>query len=94
MEKIDVNSAIKFRNKQWENNKYIPKWVNIKDVDLDHFCTRPDIAQKCWYNFCKYLKKEKVNLSKYIFIEPSAGLGAFYNLLPEKRRIGIDKTAV
>ena len=90
MEKIDVASAIKFRNKKWKNNKYIPKWVKINEVDLDHFCTRPEVAKLCWEKFCKYLKKEKVNLSQYIFIEPSAGLGTFYNLLPKNRRIGID----
>lgn len=90
MEKIDSVSAIKIRNKSWEENKYIPKWVNIEEVGLDHFCTRPDVAKKCWENFCKYLVKEKVNLSEYNFIEPSAGLGAFYDLLPKNRRIGID----
>lgn len=90
MSKVDVASAINFRNKKWKDNSYIPKWVNIEEVDLDHFCTRPEVAKKCWDIFLKYLKKEKVNLSKYIFIEPSAGLGAFFNLLPKKRRIGID----
>ncbi len=88
--KPDYASAIKLRNKSWEQNKYIPKWVKINEVDLDHFCTRPDIAKICWEKFLKYLKKEKVNLSNYTFIEPSAGLGAFYNLLPKNRRIGID----
>jgi len=90
MEKIDIDSAIKFRNKKWQDNKYIPKWVNIEEVDLDHFCTRPEVAKVCWDKFLKYLKKEKVNLSEYTFIEPSAGLGAFYDLLPKDRRIGID----
>jgi hypothetical protein len=90
MEKIDTASAIEFRNKKWKDNKYIPKWVNVNEVDLDHFCTRPDIAKKCWDIFLRYLKKEKVKLSDYTFIEPSAGLCAFYNLLPKNRRIGID----
>lgn len=90
MAKIDVASAIKFRNKKWKNNSYIPSWVNIEEVDLDHFCTRQDVAKKCWDKFLKYLKKEKVDLTEYTFIEPSAGLGAFYDLLPVNRRIGID----
>jgi len=84
------SSAIKIRNKSWEGNGYIPSWVNIEDVGLDHFCTRPDVAKKCWDKFLKYLEKEGVNLSEYTFIEPSAGLCAFYNLLPKNRRIGID----
>lgn len=90
MEKNEYSSAIKIRNKSWKESSYIPNWVNIEEVDLDHFCTRPDVAKICWGKFLKYIKKEKVNLSKYTFIEPSAGLGAFYNLMPKKRRIGID----
>ena len=90
MTKIDSDSAIQLRNKRWENNKYIPKWVNIKEVGLDHFCTRPDVAKKCWEKLRKYLEKEKIVQSEYTFIEPSAGLGAFYTLLPKNRRIGID----
>jgi len=87
---IDNSSAIKIRNKSWEKSEYIPKWVNIEEVDLDYFCTRPDIAKLCWKKFCKYLATENVDLSNYKFVEPSAGLGSFYDLLPEKRRIGID----
>lgn len=86
----DYDLALKIRNKSWENNKDIPKWVKINEVGLDHFCTKPEIAKICWNKFLKYLQKEKVNLKEYTFIEPSAGLGAFYNLLPKNRRIGID----
>jgi hypothetical protein len=89
-EKENYSSAIKLRNKSWENNKYIPSWIKVEEVGLDHFCTRPEVAKICWDRFVKYLAKEKVDLSKYTFIEPSAGLGAFYNLLPKNRRIGID----
>jgi hypothetical protein len=90
MENPDYNSAIKIRNKSWEKSKYIPSWVKVEEVGLDHFCTRPEIARICWDKFMRYLTKEKINLSGYTFIEPSAGLGAFYDLLPKKRRIGID----
>ena len=90
MEKIEFSSAINLRNKSWKKNEYIPSWVNIEEVGIDHFCTRTDIAKYCWENFYKYLIKEKVDLSEYKFIEPSAGLGAFYDLLPKNKRIGID----
>lgn len=90
MEKPDYASAIKIRNKSWKSNKSIPEWVKIEEVDLDHYCTKPEVAKICWNKFLNYLKKEKVNLSEYTFIEPSAGQGAFYNLLPKNRRIGID----
>ncbi len=89
-ERPDYSYAIKLRNEAWKENKKIPKWVKIEEVDLDHYCTRPVVAKLCWDRFLKYLKKEKVNLSEYTFIEPSAGQGAFYNLLPKNKRIGID----
>lgn len=88
---VDNNSpAIRLRNRAWEKSEYIPGWINIEEVGLDHYCTRPDIAKICLEKFCNYLENQKVNLSEYKFIEPSAGLGAFYDLLPKGRRIGID----
>ena len=84
------DSAIDLRNKSWVDSDYIPTWVEIKDVGLDQFFTRPDIAKKCWISFCKYIKDSGGDLSEYKFIEPSAGKGAFYDLLPNERRIGID----
>lgn len=36
------------------------------------------------------MKEQESNPNNYKFIEPSAGQGAFYDLLPEERRIGID----
>ena len=82
--------AIKLRNKSWANNKHIPDWVDVKTVDLDQFFTRPDIAEYCYQSLCSYVTAHKMRLSDYTFVEPSAGLGAFYNLLPENRRIGVD----
>jgi hypothetical protein len=84
------NSAIEIRNKSWGKSNYIPDWVNIEDVGLDQFFTRPQIAKACWQSFCEYMKADGVKLTDYKFIEPSAGLGAFYDLLPDDRRIGID----
>lgn len=82
--------AIEMRNKAWRNNEYIPSWVNIDDLDLDQFFTRPEIAKRCWNSLCDYLLDDGVKLSNYKFVEPSAGRGAFYDLLPENKRIGID----
>lgn len=36
------------------------------------------------------MKKYKIDTSEYVYIEPGAGCGHFYTLLPPKRRIGID----
>ena len=86
--KFDV--AVKIRNRSWINSNYIPSWVDVQNVGLDQFFTRPDIAESCWKSLLKYMKEQDVDISHYKFIEPSAGLGAFYDLLPSDRRIGID----
>lgn len=82
--------TIEFRNKAWIKNKEIPDWVDIKNVDLDQFFTKPDIAKYCWQSLTDYIKNHKGKIADYTFVEPSAGLGAFYDLLPDDRRIGID----
>ena len=46
---IDQNTlaeqAIENRNRQWYRNSLVPKWVDIKSVELDQFFTRPEIAR-------------------------------------------------
>lgn len=83
-------SAREMRNKAWENNRQIPSWVDIDNIDLDQFFTRPDIANECWKSLCDYIVKDGGSISDYKFVEPSAGLGAFYDLLPKNHRVGID----
>ena len=56
------------------------------DNDLDQFYTNTDIA-KLYYQKLQ----EKINLDDFdILLEPSAGNGSFYSLLPECKRIGLD----
>lgn len=83
-------TAIELRNMAWEGNPDIPSWVDVENVGLDQFFTRDKIAKKCWKSFCDYITFDGADISNYIFIEPSAGMGAFYDLLPDNRRIGID----
>lgn len=90
MNELINKPAIDVRNKSWMNNRYIPTWVNIEDVGLDQFFTRPAVAKACWDSLCKHIKADGGSMSHYKFIEPSAGLGAFYDLLPNNRRIGVD----
>jgi len=53
-----------------------------KDYGLDQFYTNSDIAKKCI---------DSIDITKYdIVIEPSAGTGAFYNLIDHPNKIGID----
>ncbi|QQG40587.1 MAG: hypothetical protein HYV37_03390 [Candidatus Levyibacteriota bacterium] len=84
------NFAIEIRNKSWANNEYIPSWVDIDAIGLDQFFTHPSIAKACWDSLCKYMQLDGVNIAHYKFVEPGAGLGAFYDLLPKNRCIGID----
>ena len=75
---------------KYENSKYVPGWVIGRNVELDGYHTDPKIAKKCFSLLKKILRKEKVKLKDYTFLEPSAGSGSFYDLLPAEKRIGID----
>jgi len=87
---ISKTLAIKNRNLNWETNKDIPTWIDIDSVDLDQFFTRPEIAEKCHAGLLQIMRKNGESENNYKFIEPSAGSGSFYDLLPKDRRIGID----
>ena len=60
---------------------------------LDQFFTKKDIARLCWEDISPVLGElTKKQIGELFFIEPSAGDGAFYDLLPvgEGHSIGID----
>lgn len=59
--------------------------------DLDQFYTKKKVALKCWKKIKPVVRKITGNsISNTHFIEPSAGDGSFYNLLPDHNRVGID----
>lgn len=60
---------------------------NVKNK-FDEYFTKPEIAQNLFDKFCKIVGK-KEDLNKFIFIEPSVGNGAFFEILPQDK-IGID----
>jgi hypothetical protein len=62
----------------------------LDTVGLEQFFTKPEIAKKCHETLMSFLEKEKIEVSKYKFIEPSAGNGEFYNLLQGHNRLGFD----
>ena len=84
------SQAIANRNKLWGGNDYIPGWVDVSQVELDRFFTNPDVAKQCYLHLMRTLESDYADLGKYVFVEPGAGNGAFYDLLPGERRIGID----
>ena len=57
---------------------------------LGQFYTKSEVASACWAHFTNTLPTLNRNLSDLFFVEPAAGTGAFYNLLPSKKRFGID----
>ncbi len=83
-------NATTLRDKAWANTERIPKWVRGRDVGLDQYNTLQEVSEYCLASFQKVLKKSGTVLKNYHIIEPSAGTGSFYNLLPKKSRIGID----
>lgn len=56
---------------------------------MDELYTRRPAASQCWENLVAMLEDWGLNDSGF-FIEPSAGDGAFYDLLPADRRVGLD----
>lgn len=58
--------------------------------DKDQYYTKPEAAKRCFEVFQKAAKQLQIDLRRYHFIEPSAGCGWFYRLLPPKRRTGVD----
>lgn len=86
----DIRAAINTRNSGWQKNPAIPSWVDIGAVDLDQFFTVPDVAKYCHKSLLHFMRKDGAKEAHYKFIEPSVGSGAFYDLLPSERRIGID----
>lgn len=67
--------------------------LNYKDFtykEKDQFFTSPETALKCYEKTLEVIGSYGYNCDDYTFIEPSAGDGSFFSLLPEDRRIGID----
>ena len=63
----------------------LPHYAINKSLPADSYFTSKRTADKCFELFCN-----KVDTTGYTFIEPSAGEGIFYDLMPEDRRIGVE----
>lgn len=57
---------------------------------FDQFYTKPEIATVCWEYFAEILPSVQRSVSDMYFVEPSAGTGTFYHLLPPDSRLGLD----
>ena len=63
-------------DKQW----HISGWNNPEPNDT--FFTKPNIVKECWEAFTDTMTAEQINIDDYDFIEPSAGSGAWLDVLP------------
>lgn len=53
---------------------------------MDQFYTKPEVAEECYQEL-----KDQIDLVSFdIILEPSAGTGSFFQLIPEHQRKGID----
>lgn len=59
-------------------------------MNLDQFYTKPGVAAECFQYLSFVLAEMRIPKDKVFFVEPSAGEGAFLDLFPDHRRIGID----
>lgn len=83
-----INSSDEYKQK----DEITPVWMKKGKYKMpyDKYYTNHDTALYCYKNFLKIAEQYGFNLSEYIFIEPSAGDGSFFNLLPKDRRVGMD----
>lgn len=82
--------AMDKRNMQWRSNPSIPTWVDIDAVPLDQFYTREEVARRCLDGLMSFMRSDGADPEATTFLEPSAGTGAFSNLLPRGRSIALD----
>lgn len=68
-----------------KNITELPHYAINKSLPADSYFTSTDTAQKC-----VDIVMNTIETAGLTFVEPSAGSGAFYDLLPEDRRIGIE----
>ncbi len=61
-----------------------------KNNELDQYFTKKDIAKNLYQKTQNIISKYETNINKFNWVEPSAGNGVFFNLLPKSKRIGID----
>lgn len=69
----------------------LPHYALGKKAAEDAYYTRRDVASQCMRQFLDVCRKQRIDLSGFTFIEPSAGEGCFYDLFPGGApKIGID----
>lgn len=65
-------------------------YTKFSFIEKDQFFTSEDTSIYCFNVLKNKLSELLVDENEYFFLEPSAGDGSFYKLLPENKRIGLD----
>lgn len=86
----EIERAKLMRNVAWSRSTLIPSWVDSESVGLDRFFTRPEIARECSLSLFEMMQADHADLGDYHFVDPGAGDGVFYDLMPHGRRTAID----
>lgn len=68
----------------------LPHYAVNKSTPEDTFFTDKKVAAYCYTQFERVAKEHAIDLHKYHFIDPAAGEGCFYHLLPTGRKTGLD----
>lgn len=66
----------------WEEGIHYPSWVDLSQVELNQFFTQLKTAETCYADFLSFLAGKGIDVKDVLFVEPSAGMGAFSSLLP------------
>lgn len=92
-----IQRWILLKSVPWQYHVDLKKMLNL-DIDYskltfiekDQFFTPKEISVYCYDVLKKKLSELSIDDTDYTFLEPSAGNGSFYNILPENKRIGLD----
>lgn len=90
---------------RWKEKKNVPpsyrldflRLLNVeKDTkkmsvfEKDQYFTKTSVAYFYFSKLKNVLRDLEIDYNQFVFIEPSAGDGSFFRILPQNRRIGID----
>ncbi len=93
---MSTNSCIELFNYHDTKSSFALKYVNgnsmriNSDNELDQYFTKKSVASDLFNKVCDVISKYEKSISDFHWIEPSAGNGVFFNLLPKNKRLGID----
>lgn len=89
---IDLEQLIKKIENQYPKIDIVRLKSNnlSNERKFDEFYTTNKTAIYCFSVLKKKLKELKLDINEYNFIEPSAGAGSFFNVMPKNRRTGVE----